>query len=103
MLSSDGLFIYDNSLDRVKVNSIIGSKIDNSSSENKFIGENVTEEKKINVKSQSGFYIIEGKNIRYIHVGGGTHICVDNEKDSYEMYENRGEFLKGVLKVLYEK
>ena len=103
MLSSDGLFIYDNSLDRVKVNSIIGSKIDNSSSENKFIGENVTEEKKINVKSQSGFYIIEGKNIRYIHVGGGTHICVDNEKDSYEMYENRGEFLKGVLKILYER
>ena len=103
LLSSDGLFIYNKFLDRNYVNDIIGTKVDNKSSKTIFYSKYPSNtQSKLSVVSQSGCYIIEDKNIRYIHMGGGTHMCVDNEKDSYDIYENRGEFLKKLIEILYD-
>ena len=103
LLSSDGLFIYNKFLDRNYVNDIIGTKVDSKSSKTIFYSKSLSStESKLSVVSQPGCYVIEDKNIRYIHMGGGTHMCVDNEKDSYDIYENRGEFLKKLIEILYD-
>lgn len=99
VLSQDGLFVYNNVLNRDNVSSIISGNSGAQSSRFYGIsgGRIKSENYKYSTSVGSGSFIIEDNFIRYINVGGGAHFSVEEDTNSYSIYDNRGKELEDLI------
>ena len=111
LLSDDALFIYNNDEINKNIKDLIRLNIDSPLKDNNMftIRDNklTKDDTKLYLKTKNnkGLFIINDldNNIKYIHVGGGSHMGNEKKINNETIYDGRGLLLEEVLNKLYTK
>ena len=105
LLSDDAIFLYNNDYISTNIKKIIDKNIESPFTNNNYftINNNKINQKNINFnikfKNKNGIFIIDDNdnNIKYIHIGSGSHLNNDKRINNKAIYEGRGLLIDEIL------
>ena len=109
LLSDDAIFIYNNDKISKKIKNIIDVNVEKPFVNNNYFTidkDKITQKNlkfNINFKDKNGIFVIDDNdnNIRYIHVGSGSHLNNDKKINNLAIYEGRGLLIDEILEYTY--
>jgi len=111
LLSDDAIFVYNNDDISEKIKDIIKNNIEYPLNENNYftLKNNKIKHKtinfNINFKKKDGIFIIDDddNNIKYIHIGSGSHLNNEKKINNEAIYDGRGLLVDEILEYTYNK